>query len=226
MPAYRPVALFRHVVLRQRPPSIPLVAAAALCQWGTAAPGRQPFDGVGSMVNLKREVMKKSLFTVAIALAACCLQAFGAGDTSVRQFKLTNGMTVWLSEDHSQPKVLGAVVVKAGANQCPNTGIAHYFEHLMFKGTDKIGTTDYEAEKQWLDSIAAKYDLLAKTTDAGVRRGLQADINRLSHKAAEYVIPNEFNNLISYFGGSGLNAATSYDFTIYYNTFAPEFVGQ
>lgn len=226
MPAYRPVALFRHAVLRQRLPSVPLVAATALCQWGTAAPGRQPFDGVGSMVNLKREGMKKSLLTAAIALVACCLQAFGTGDTSVRQFKLANGMTVWLSEDHSQPKVLGAVVVKAGANQCPNTGIAHYFEHLMFKGTDKIGTTDYEAEKPWLDSIAAKYDLLAKTTDAGVRRGLQADINRLSHKAAEYVIPNEFNNLISYFGGSGLNAATSYDFTIYYNTFAPEFVGQ
>lgn len=59
------------------------------------------------------------MFTVAIALGACCLQAFGTGDTSVRQFKLANGMTVWLREDHSQPKVLGAVVVKAGANQCP-----------------------------------------------------------------------------------------------------------
>lgn len=92
------------------------MAATALCQWDTAAPGRQPFDGVGSMVNLKREGMKKSLLTAAIALVACCLQAFGTGGTSVRQFKLANGMTVWLSEDHSQPKVLGAVVVKAGAN--------------------------------------------------------------------------------------------------------------
>ena len=58
----------------------------------------------------------------------------------VKEFKLSNGMTVWLNEDHSQPKVFGAVVVKAGAKDCPNTGIAHYFEHIMFKGTDRIGT--------------------------------------------------------------------------------------
>ena len=64
----------------------------------------------------------------------------------VVEHKLSNGMTVWLNEDHSQPKVMGAVVVKAGANDCPNTGIAHYFEHIMFKGTDQIGTTNYQAE--------------------------------------------------------------------------------
>ncbi len=59
------------------------------------------------------------MFTVAIALAACCLQAFGTGDTSVRQFKLANGMTVWLSEDHSQPKVLGAVVARPEPTNVP-----------------------------------------------------------------------------------------------------------
>ena len=69
----------------------------------------------------------------------------------VNEYKLSNGLTVWLNEDHSQPKVFGAVVVKAGAKQCPDTGIAHYFEHMMFKGTDKIGTIDYEAEKAVLD---------------------------------------------------------------------------
>ena len=56
--------------------------------------------------------------------------------------KLSNGMSIWLSEDHSQPKIEGAVLVKAGAKDSPDTGIAHYFEHIMFKGTDKIGTVD------------------------------------------------------------------------------------
>ena len=55
----------------------------------------------------------------------------------VVECKLENGLTVWLNEDHSQPKVFGAVVVKAGAKDCPDTGIAHYFEHMMFKGTER-----------------------------------------------------------------------------------------
>ena len=59
---------------------------------------------------------------------------------NVKEFKLSNGLSVWLNEDHSQPKIFGAVVVKAGSKDCPNSGIAHYFEHMMFKGTDKIGT--------------------------------------------------------------------------------------
>lgn len=170
--------------------------------------------------------MRKMLLIALMGLMAGLGQAFGGGQPAVREFKLSNGMAVWVSEDHTQPTVFGAVVVKAGANQCPGTGIAHYFEHLMFKGTDKIGTTDYAAEKPWLDSIAACYDRLAQTPDDAGRRGLQHEINRLSRKAAEYVIPNEFNNLISFYGGTGLNAATSYEFTMYYNAFAPEFIGQ
>ena len=135
-------------------------------------------------------------------------------------------MTVWLNEDHSQPKVFGAVVVKAGAKDCPDTGIAHYFEHMMFKGTDKIGTVDYDAEKTLLDSIALKYDELAVTEDEAARSQIQKEINELSIRSSDYVIPNEFNRLISKYGGSGLNAATSYDATIYFNTFSPQYMSQ
>lgn len=139
---------------------------------------------------------------------------------------LKNGLTLWLNEDHSQPKVFGAVVVKAGAKDCPNTGIAHYFEHMMFKGTDKIGTTNYEQEKVLLDQIAEKYDELAETKDKAARRALQLEINALSVKAAEYVVPNEFNRLISQYGGTKLNAGTSLDFTVYFNTFSPQYMEQ
>ena len=144
----------------------------------------------------------------------------------VREHKLSNDLTVWLNEDHSQPKIFGAVVVKAGAKDSPNTGIAHYFEHMMFKGTDRIGTLDYEAEKVLLDSIAMKYDELAMTEDTAARARLQKEINELSIRSSEYVIPNEFNRLINRFGGSGLNAATSYDATIYFNTFSPQYMVQ
>ena len=144
----------------------------------------------------------------------------------VKEYKLRNELTVWLNEDHSQPKIFGAVVVKAGAKDCPNTGIAHYFEHMMFKGTDKIGTTDYKAEKVLLDNIADKYDILAETKDPEQRAQLQQVINDLSVRAAEYVIPNEFDRLISRYGGTKLNAGTSYDYTLYFNTFSPQYIAQ
>ena len=160
---------------------------------------------------------------------ACCSYQSQAEDLNalkVKEYRLENGLTVWLNEDHSQPKVFGAVVVKAGSKDCPDTGIAHYFEHMMFKGTERIGTLDYESEKVLLDSIAMKYDELAMTEDVVVRARLQKEINELSIRSSEYVIPNEFNRLISRFGGSGLNAATSYDATIYFNTFSPQYMVQ
>ena len=164
--------------------------------------------------------MKRIGFTVIAVLTSLSISA----QLQVRELKLSNGMTVWLNEDHSQPKVFGAVVVKAGAKDCPNTGIAHYFEHIMFKGTDRMGTTDYAAEKPWLDSISAQYDLLSQTKDEAERNRIQLHINELSLKAADYAIPNEFNRLISKYGGSGLNAGTSYDLTFYHNSFLPQFI--
>lgn len=146
--------------------------------------------------------------------------------TEVKEYILDNGLTIWLNEDHNQPKVFGAVVVKAGSKDSPNTGIAHYFEHIMFKGTENIGTVDYAAEKVFLDQIADKYDLLAATKNELQRQEIQQAINDLSTLAADYVIPNEFDKLISKYGGTNLNAGTSYDYTVYHNTFSPQYIEQ
>ncbi len=162
-------------------------------------------------------------------IATCCTSKILAEDSKVlkvNEYKLENGLTVWLNEDHSQPKIFGAVVVKAGSKDCPDTGIAHYFEHMMFKGTDKIGTTNYNAEKEILDVISQKYDELAVTTDLKQRAQLLKFINEQTVNSSQYVIPNEFNRLITRYGGSGLNAATSYDATIYFNTFSPQYIEQ
>ena len=169
--------------------------------------------------------MKKQLaISIAIFAAISTHSQNASSQLDVKELTLSNGLTVWLNEDHTQPIVYGAVVVNAGSKDCPNTGIAHYFEHIMFKGTEEIGTVDYSKEKPWLDSIAACYDQLAMTKDEASRASIQKHINELSQKAGDYAIPNEFNNLISLYGGSSLNAGTSYDFTFYHNMFTPQYM--
>ncbi|MBR4809557.1 MAG: insulinase family protein [Bacteroidales bacterium] len=168
--------------------------------------------------------MKRYITLAALLLSASLLAQ--NNPLEVKEIRLSNGMQVWLNEDHSQPKVYGAVVVKAGAKDCPDTGLAHYLEHLLFKGTEEIGTTDYQAEKVWLDSIAFCYNQLAETPDDSTRLEIQKHINRLSIKASDYAIPNEYDLLIAELGGTGLNAATSYDFTYYFNTFSPQYMAQ
>ena len=168
--------------------------------------------------------MKKLVSIAFLAWGALTASAQSVGALEVKELKLSNGLTVWLNEDHSQPKVYGALIVKAGAKDCPNTGIAHYLEHVLFKGTQKIGTVNYAEEKLWLDSISAKYNELSRTTEPQQRLKIQQDISRLSQRAADYAIPNEFDRLISKYGGSKLNAATSWDYTQYYNTFSPQFL--
>ncbi len=163
--------------------------------------------------------MKKTLLSALFTALAVSLSA----QLKVTEHTLSNGLRVWLNEDHSQPKVSAAVVVNAGAKDTPETGIAHYLEHVMFKGTDRIGVTDRQAEKVILDSISAQYDLLASTTDQAARQRIQAVINGMSVRAAAYAIPNEYDRLITRYGGSALNAYTSQDQTVYINDFAPDY---
>ncbi|MDO5035537.1 MAG: insulinase family protein [Porphyromonas sp.] len=144
----------------------------------------------------------------------------------IEELVLDNGLTVWLSEDHSEQSVYGTVVVRAGAKDSPNTGIAHYFEHIMFKGTERIGTVNYHAEAPLLQQIAEAYSRLSATQDEGERHEIQLEINKLNQAAAQYAIPNDFNNLIGKYGGTRLNAGTSYDYTLYHNTFSPNYLEQ
>ena len=166
----------------------------------------------------------KRITLIMMGLFAVCT-AMAQESLKVKTFVLSNGMEVWINEDHSLPKAFGAVVVKAGARDCPGTGIAHYFEHIMFKGTEKIGTLDYSAEKPYLDSIAVLYDLLSEAPDAE-RGAIQKEINRLNIAASQFAIPNEFNNLITECGGSNLNAYTSNDVTVYHNEFVSAYFEQ
>ncbi len=163
--------------------------------------------------------MRKSFILFLLLFAGTCL--FAQGELKTKTFHLDNGLKVVMCEDHSQPEIYGAVYVHAGSKNDPvdATGMAHYFEHIMFKGTDKIGTTNWEAEKVFLDSIDLMYDRLHETTDVAERQTIQQKINALSQKSAEYAIPNEVDVILTQMGGKSLNAGTSYDQTMYFNTF-------
>ena len=136
-------------------------------------------------------------------------------------YKLDNGLTVMLWEDHDLPDVFGATVTRAGSIDEPDdaTGLAHYLEHMLFKGTEKIGALDWEKEKPYYEHIIALYDTLAMTKDPKQRDTIQLKINEQSRLAAQYTATDEFSNLVQSIGGEGLNAATNYDMTFYHNSF-------
>ena len=169
---------------------------------------------------MKKTILRRALPCALFLLSVLSVRGGSPQGLDVTIHTLGNGMQVWLNEDHSTPTVMGMVVVRAGAKDCPDTGIAHYFEHMMFKGTDRIGTADYAAEKPLLDSIERHYSLLKDAPSEEARHAILKKINEFSVAAARYAVPNEFSNLISEFGGSGLNAWTSFDNTVYHNTFA------
>jgi zinc protease len=140
---------------------------------------------------------------------------------NLHYYKLDNGLSVFLNEDHSMPNVLGAVVIKTGGKYDPAnaTGTSHYLEHMLFKGTDMIGTVDYEAEKKYLKQIAELYELLSKLESNQERDSVQKEINRISLMAGKYAIPNELDKLIDNIGGTMVNAFTSEELVAYFNMF-------
>ena len=155
-----------------------------------------------------------------------CLMVFSvstsmAQNIALNTFKLDNGLTVILHEDHDAPDVYGMVTVKTGSINDPetNTGLAHYLEHVLFKGTQELGTTDWEAEKVHYEKIIALYEEMRAAPDEAKKDEIRKEINKASIAAGEYAIPNEFSNLLQAMGGTGVNAGTSYDYTFYHNSF-------
>lgn len=138
-------------------------------------------------------------------------------------YTLANGLTIYLNPDPNSTTVYGLVVVKAGSKNDPAdaTGLAHYQEHMLFKGTEDLGTIDWEKEKVHIDRIFKLYDDLAVTTDPEKRKEIQQMINDESVEANKYVIPNELDKLLKSIGSTGLNAFTSFDMTAYFNEFPP-----
>ena len=134
-----------------------------------------------------------------------------------RIYTLDNGLKVYLTVNEDAPRIQTYIAVKVGAKNDPKetTGLAHYFEHLMFKGSEKFGTSDYAAEKPLLDQIEAEFEKYRTLTDEAERTAAYKVIDSLSYEASKYFIPNEYDKLMATIGAQGTNAYTSYDQTVY-----------
>jgi predicted Zn-dependent peptidase len=168
--------------------------------------------------------MRKILFCAAAAAALLSLASCGqkyetvAGDPlETKIYTLDNGLRVYMSVNKEQPRIQTYIAVKVGSKNDPSetTGLAHYFEHLMFKGTEQYGTTDYAAEKPMLDEIESLFEVYRGTTDEAERAAIYHKIDSVSYEASKLAIPNEYDKLMSIIGADGTNAWTSSDETVY-----------
>ena len=134
-----------------------------------------------------------------------------------RFYTLKNGLTVILSPTNKDPRIQAYVAVKAGSKTDPatNTGLAHYLEHMLFKGTDKYGSLDWAKEKPELDKIDALYEQYNKTKDEAQRKAIYKKIDSVSGVASKYAIANEYDKMMSAMGAQGTNAFTSFEQTVY-----------
>ena len=167
--------------------------------------------------------MKKlSLFAVAalmlLGVVSCSKYETVKGDPmKVKIYTLDNGLKVYMSVNKEQPRLQTYIAVRNGGKNDPsdNTGLAHYLEHIMFKGSESFGTTDYAAEKVLLDQIEEQFNIYRTKTDPQERLAIYHIIDSLSYAASEISIPNEYDKLMSMIGSQGTNAFTSEDLTCY-----------
>jgi predicted Zn-dependent peptidase len=136
-----------------------------------------------------------------------------------RIYTLKNGLTVYLSVMKNEPRVQTVIAVRAGSKHDPAdaTGLAHYLEHMLFKGTDKFGSLDYSKEGPLLTEIENRFETYRKTTDPADRRKQYHEIDSVSGLAAKFAIANEFDKMVGGIGAKGTNANTWFDYTRYIN---------
>lgn len=136
---------------------------------------------------------------------------------NARIYTLNNGLKVYMTVNKDEPRIQTYIAVRVGGKNDPaeTTGLAHYFEHLMFKGTNHFGTVNYEDEKILLDQIEALFEVYRKTSDEAERKAIYKTIDSISYEASKLFVPNEYDKLMSAIGASGTNAYTGMDMTVY-----------
>ncbi|KMQ60266.1 peptidase M16 [Chryseobacterium angstadtii] len=140
-------------------------------------------------------------------------------ENKVRIYTLKNGLKVFLAQNFDAPRIQTYIPVRTGSNNDPsdNTGLAHYLEHMMFKGTSKIGTQNWEKEKELLEQISSLYEEHKAEQDPEKKKTIYKKIDEVSQEASQYAIANEYDKAISSLGASGTNAHTWFDETVYKN---------
>lgn len=136
-----------------------------------------------------------------------------------RIYTLKNGLKIYLTKNDETPRINTLIAVKAGSTYDPKetTGLAHYLEHMMFKGSSKIATVNWEEEKKLLDEISDLYEQHKSTDDKEEKKAIYAKIDSVSQLASNYAVPNEYDKLVALIGAKNTNAFTSNEQTVYMN---------
>lgn len=139
--------------------------------------------------------------------------------SGARIYTLDNGMKVYLAQIKDEPRIQTYIPVRTGSNNDPedNTGLAHYLEHMLFKGTSKIGSHNWEEEKVILKQISDLFEKHKAEKDEEKKKIIYKEIDSLSNVAAKFAVANEYDKMISSLGATGTNAHTWYDETVYKN---------
>ena len=136
-----------------------------------------------------------------------------------RIYTLDNGLTVYMSPNKEQPRIFTSIAVRAGSKNDPSgtTGLSHYLEHMLFKGTDSIGSLDYAKERIELEKISGLYEQYRSTADVARRTAIYRNIDSISNVAARFAVPNEYDKLLNSIGAHDTNAYTSEEQTVFVN---------
>ena len=165
--------------------------------------------------------MKRLILLLAAALVAavsCNRYESVKGDPlDAKICTLSNGLKIYMTVNKDEPRIQTYIAVRVGGKDDPadNTGLAHYLEHMMFKGTEQFGTQDYAAEKPLLGQIDSLFEVYRTLTDPAEREALYHEIDSVSYAASMIAIPNEYDKLMSIIGSEGSNAYTNNDVTCY-----------
>lgn len=169
--------------------------------------------------------MKRNLLLIALTVCAVFVsakeykyQTVEGDPLQARIYKLENGLTVYLSQNKEKPEIQTFIAVRAGSQNDPleSTGLAHYQEHIMFKGTKQYGTTDYEKELPNLLAIDSLYEVYGHTTDPEQRKAIYHQIDSFSYEGSKIAIASEFDKLMSGIGATRVNAFTGTEYTCYH----------
>ncbi len=177
---------------------------------------------------IKKTQIMKYLFQLFFGLMALSLvsaqsqfsfQSYENDPTGLRLYTLDNGLQVYLAKNSDEPKIQTYIAVRAGSNYDPadNTGLAHYLEHMLFKGTHKIGTINWEIEKPYLDKISHLYEKHKAEPNEEKKKSIYKQIDSISYEASKKCIANDYDKMLSSLGAEGTNAHTWYEETVYKN---------
>jgi len=185
------------------------------------------FNQITLFLVLMKSILQRSLWPLSfmLVIASC-----GPNDSHDQEFlqpksstmqvlqkTLDNGLTIYLSPNSEEPRFYAEIVTRAGSKHDPstNTGLAHYLEHLLFKGTRSFGTQDFSKEEPILNEITSLYEQRGAEQNESKRAEIYRRINSLSAEASQFAIPNEMDRAYSDMGAKGLNAHTWHEETVY-----------